>query len=68
MNATDYTPMQIDEKLYGTQSLNHSEMKEIEGGWIIPVVIGAIVAAAANEIVSDWDNFERGLVGLPEAE
>ena len=40
--------------------LNAQEVQETEGGiWL--VVLGAIATAC----IADWDNFERGLKGLP---
>ncbi|MDQ6527690.1 hypothetical protein [Flavobacterium sp. LHD-85] len=40
--------------------LNAQEKVEVDGGiWL--VVLGAIATAC----IADWDNFERGLKGLP---
>lgn len=46
--------------------LTVDEQREITGGnWGINFW-GPIVAQAVKEIVSDWDNFKRGLAGQPE--
>ncbi len=45
------------------QELSNAEIQDTNGGlfWLIPVIVGA----AAVEIMSDWDNFKRGLAGVP---
>ena len=47
----------------GVAEMQQQEMSETNGGifWLIPVVIGAGII----EIMSDWDNFERGFSGQP---
>lgn len=48
-------------KNYGVQVLDTKEIREIGGGWFWPVIAGA----AVYEIISDWNNFENGLMGRP---
>jgi hypothetical protein len=46
--------------------LDRLEMHETQGGgFFIPLLIGLGIAAGAS-IINDWDNFKRGLQGLPE--
>ena len=33
----------LNENTYGVQALSHSEMQEIDGGWIPLVIIGAAI-------------------------
>ncbi|MFW0739884.1 class IIb bacteriocin, lactobin A/cerein 7B family [Flavobacterium sp. T12S277] len=40
--------------------LNAQEVQEIDGG-----IWGVILGAIATACIADWDNFERGLRGLP---
>ena len=47
------------------QVLEGPEMHETRGGIVIPILIGIGIAAGAA-IINDWDNFKRGLMGLPE--
>jgi hypothetical protein len=49
------------------RELTIDEQKEINGGvfGIDDLIIG-IAVGAALEIISDWDNFKRGLAGQPE--
>ncbi len=59
MNSLKTTPK-------GLIALSKKEVKEVNGGLgLLPaIVVGCIIAAFA-EIVSDWDNFERGFKGEP---
>jgi hypothetical protein len=46
--------------------LTKKEQQEITGGnWGVNFW-GPVLAQAVKEIVSDWDNFKRGLTGQPE--
>ena len=48
------------------KELEKSELMEVDGGvlpWVIAVGIAAIV-----QVISDWDNFERGFLGKPYKE
>ncbi len=45
--------------------LNREEMHEIHGG-ILLVILAGIAIAAGAAIINDWDNFKRGLMGMPE--
>jgi len=48
------------------KELEKSELMEVDGGflpWLIAVGIAAI-----GQVISDWDNFERGLLGKPYKE
>jgi hypothetical protein len=47
------------------REIDKDELSGIYGG-IIWYVIGGIIIAVANEVVSDWDNFKAGLRGQPE--
>ncbi len=40
-------------------------MHEIQGGIFLAVIAGLLIAAG-TAIINDWDNFKRGLKGLPE--
>lgn len=51
----------------GLVELNLSDQHTINGGFWGAVAAGLIIAAGA-EIISDWDNFERGLTGQPYKE
>jgi hypothetical protein len=45
----------------GLSPLSENENRDINGGfWQI------VLGAAVEEIISDWDNFKRGLAGEPE--
>jgi len=44
-------------KNYGVSKMETREMKEANGGWLWPIVVGVAVA----EIVSDWEHFKDGL-------
>lgn len=42
------------------EGLNAQELQEIDGGiWLV------VLSAIATACIADWDNFERGLKGLP---
>ncbi len=45
--------------------LHEGEMHEIHGGFLAAILAGLIIAAG-TAIINDWDNFKRGLRGLPE--
>lgn len=47
------------------RELDKNELSGIYGG-VAWYVIGGLIFAVANEIVSDWDNFKAGLKGQPE--
>ncbi len=51
----------------GFVPLNEKETQSIRGGFgiLAAIAIGLAIAAGA-EIFGDWDNFKRGLAGLPE--
>jgi hypothetical protein len=49
-------------ELMGVQEMDAKELKEKNGG----LLWQALVVAAFVEIISDWDNFKRGIQGLPE--
>lgn len=56
----------------GLEELKKSDKVCVTGGgpitfaaWAATVAGGLIIAAGA-EIISDWDNFKRGLAGEPE--
>lgn len=40
------------------------EQQEINGGYL--AFLMAIGIAAVAEIITDWDNFKNGLMGMPE--
>ena len=40
------------------------KQQELNGGFL-PFLVGAALLLVA-EVVSDWDNFKNGLMGLPE--
>ncbi|CAI8151457.1 MAG: Uncharacterised protein [Formosa sp. Hel3_A1_48] len=42
---------------YGVQELNAKEMTQKDGGWLLPLLGGAII----YEIITDWDHFKDGL-------
>lgn len=45
------------------EDLSSKQMSEISGGGFgLTLLLGALVATV-EEIISDWDNFERGLSG-----
>tara|TARA_B110001452_G_C14887051_1_gene310062 strand:- start:328 stop:501 length:174 start_codon:yes stop_codon:yes gene_type:complete len=44
---------------YGVQELNAREITETDGGWLWPIIGGAII----YEIITDWGNFKAGLFG-----
>ena len=46
--------------------LKREEMHEIHGGAVWAVIFAGLVIAGGSEIIADWDNFKRGLRGLPE--
>lgn len=49
--------------------LKLSEQKNITGGFAFLATIAAgLIIAAGTEIISDWDNFERGFSGQPYKE
>jgi hypothetical protein len=45
--------------------MNREEMLDTHGGIWAAILVGLTIAAGA-EIIRDWDNFKRGLQGLPE--
>jgi hypothetical protein len=47
------------------RELNKDELSGIYGG-VIWYIVGGVIIAVVNEIVSDWDNFKAGLRGQPE--
>ena len=58
-------------ELMGVQEMNVQEMKDENGGiafWAA-VAIGVLIGTAVGanvQIMSDWDNFKNGLLGLAE--
>lgn len=47
--------------------LDKEELNTTNGGFpLIPTIIAGIAVGAAIEIIQDWDNFKRGLSGVPE--
>ena len=40
------------------KELNEMELRELEGGWIIPMLVGALIAG----IITDWPGFKQGLL------
>ena len=59
----------LKENFFGISNLTKEESVEIAGGigFLASVAAGAIIAGVA-EVISDWDNFERGLTGQPYKE
>ena len=47
------------------RELDKEELSGIYGG-VIWYIVGGVIIAVVNEIVSDWDNFKAGLRGQPE--
>ena len=43
----------LNENTYGVQPLSHSEMQEIDGGWIPLVIIGAAILLGACDCAED---------------
>lgn len=55
----------IDLRTAALQPLTAEEEKQLSGGiWLR--LLGGAGAMIASEIIGDWDNFKRGLMGLPE--
>lgn len=48
--------------------LNSFEEKNINGGGFFIAVAAGLTIAAGTEIITDWDNFERGFTGQPYKE
>lgn len=48
------------------EELSPEEQLEITGGSFGLDVLGGLLLAIAKEVISDWDNFKRGLTGQPE--
>ena len=40
------------------KELNEMELREVEGGWLIPLLVGAVIAG----ILSDWPGFKQGII------
>ena len=48
------------------KELDEMELREVDGGLFgFDDFLLCIAAGAVLEIISDWDNFERGLSGRP---
>lgn len=48
------------------KELAPEEQLEINGGSFGLEVLGGLLLAIAKEVLSDWENFKRGLAGQPE--
>ena len=49
-------------KYYQIEDLTLIEQREVNGGILWEILVGAAVVA----IINDWDNFKAGLSGKPE--
>lgn len=60
--------MKTELSLKGFSEIPGSEQEEINGGLlsILAGILIGIATAASAQIMSDWDNFKNGLMGLPE--
>lgn len=47
------------------EELNELQLRNVTGGGFFVIVAAGITIAAAAEIISDWDNFKRGLRNEP---
>ena len=52
---------------FNVKELSLTEQTDVNGGFfgLDDLIIGLIIVAA-TAVVSDWDNFKRGLAGKPE--
>lgn len=48
------------------RELAPEEQLEINGGGFGLEALGGLLLAIAKEVLSDWENFKRGLSGQPE--
>jgi hypothetical protein len=48
---------------YGVQEMNAEEVNETTGGDFGLTLLGALVVAAAVEVMGDWEHFKDGLMG-----
>ncbi|MCK5730943.1 MAG: hypothetical protein KAH68_07705 [Draconibacterium sp.] len=54
----------LDLKMPGVQELGKEELKDVDGGVFgIDDLLLAVAGAVIYEIITDWENFERGLTG-----
>ncbi len=43
------------------KELDKNELKEVDGGWIVPVIVGALIGAALTQDLGDLaDAFNEG--------